>query len=412
MRSKLKILAMIFVVLLLAAGLAACAKATPSPQASPQPSAQSSNPNASNPSVPPGRPTPAGSPVGRPSTGSPQTNIASSAPVNTIKGAGSIIVATYANLFFGTSGQIASLNVKQGDRVNSGTVLAKLDTTNLELALAQAKVNLDQAQLTQTQSESALATAKFNLDKTRAVSDIKDDITKMQGQIQNADMLSQDALFHNDIDGANYWKGEKAAYQKNLSLDQKKLTQLLAEDEYTGSGALTYNIMGQTYDRLTVEDARMKELAVETAQQTVDKSQDTINQAQKNMNVAQQQLNQATISAPFNGLVATLNGNVGDILPAPAQSQRPVIYLIDPTTMQLNIGVNELDVPKVKPNQKASIRIDAFPGTVLDGKVATISTLPTIQGGIVDYTVTVTFTVPANMDVRVGMNATAEIAAG
>ena len=94
------------------------------------------------------------------------------------------------------------------------------------------------------------------------------------------------------------------------------------------------------------------QLAVESAQQTIDKSQDTITQAQKNLDLAQLQLNQATITAPFDGLVADVNQNTWDVVSAPASSQHPIIYMIDPTTMELIIGVNELDMPNVKLGQR------------------------------------------------------------
>jgi HlyD family secretion protein len=77
--------------------------------------------------------------------------------------------------------------------------------------------------------------------------------------------------------------------------------------------------------------------------------------------------------------------------------------------MQLIIGVNELDMPKVKAGQKVNVLLEAYPGSKIEGKVTVIAPLPTVQGGITDYNVTITFTVPANVDVRVGMNATALI---
>lgn len=83
--------------------------------------------------------------------------------------------------------------------------------------------------------------------------------------------------------------------------------------------------------------------------------------------------------------------------------------MVDLTTLQLDIGVNELDIPKVKLGQKASVLLDAFPDVKLDGKVTAILPLPTVQGGIVDYTVTVTFSVPSTTNVMIGMHATASI---
>ena len=66
-------------------------------------------------------------------------------------------------------------------------------------------------------------------------------------------------------------------------------------------------------------------------------------------------------------------------------------------------------MPKVKIGQKAGVSIDAFSGVKLDGQVAAISPSPTVQGGIVDYQVTIAFSVPSNTDVKIGMDGSAMI---
>ncbi len=403
MKTKLVKLAIALSALLVIVSLSACAKAAPSTQTATPPSAQPANPAGSRPASPGA----SGAPTGKPGGATPQASAYPTPQTAGAKGSGTVTVDTYANLYFGTAGQIAKINVKLGDRVKKGTSLAKLDTTSLEAALAQAKVNLDQAKLAQTQAASSLASAQFNLDKTQAVSQIKDAITNAQWTIKAAQVNLDQARNSNDATAANNLTTYIANAQRDLGNQQKKLSLLLGQAEY--AGVVTYDILGQTYDRLTIEDARMKQLAVESAQLTLDKSQDSINQAQKNVDVAQLQLNQATIVAPFDGLVATLNGNEGDVLAAPSQSQKPVVYLIDPATMELNIGVNELDMPKVKIGQKAVVSIDAFPGVKLDGQVTVISPSPTIQGGIVDYLVTVAFSVPSNIEAKVGMSGSATL---
>lgn len=56
-----------------------------------------------------------------------------------ISGSGKIALVTDAKLSFGSAGKLEILNVKEGDKVTKGEVLAKLDTSALEVSLAQAK---------------------------------------------------------------------------------------------------------------------------------------------------------------------------------------------------------------------------------------------------------------------------------
>jgi multidrug resistance efflux pump len=326
-------------------------------------------------------------------------------PGNTVQGSGTIAIALDANLNFDTGGKIANLYVKQGDSVTKGKVLAKLDTSSLEATIAQDVVNLDQAILAQTTAQLALETAKFNLDKSQAVSNIKDVITNLEWEIKVAQMSAQEAsATANDV---KYWTTQAQQYQKDLTAEIKILTTFLSDP--INSGAVTYDVVNQPYDRLTVADMRMKEIQVQSAQQTLDKSQDVIDQAQKNLDLAQKQLDNAVILAPFDGVIATLNVKQGDTISAPNQSTKPVIYLVDPTSMQIVVIINELDSPQIKIGQPAAIAIDAFPNAALNGKVTGISLLPDLQGGVVNYDVTVSFNVPPAMNIRSGMNATAVI---
>ena len=66
--------------------------------------------------------------------------------VATVSATGAVSPVREADLGFNTTGSITQLNVKQGDRVQTGQLLAKLDTRALDLQLTQAEANLTAAQ--------------------------------------------------------------------------------------------------------------------------------------------------------------------------------------------------------------------------------------------------------------------------
>jgi len=358
---------------------------------------------------------PSGMPSNLPGSSSAKPTIQVEDQTNTVFGNGTIKEETYANLYFGSAGQISAINVKQGEYVTKGTVLAKMDTLNLEASLAQAKVALNEAELAQIQAGYNLATAQFNLDQIEAVGELKNKILDIQTKIiavkENARLASADG------DSSS----SSRLSELNTELDRKNtdLQKLLAKDEYSGVASYetmvydrttkTYYMDGETYDQLVVEDIQIKQLAVESAQQVLDQSQDTINLAQKNLDVIQDELNKATITAPFDGIVANVNQDAGDFISAPAALQSPVIYIIDPTSYQVVIGVNELDVPKIKIGQSADISIDAYPDLKLKGQVSSISPVETLKGLVVNYEVKINFSEPADVQARIGMNATATL---
>ena len=65
----------------------------------------------------------------------------------TVSGSGNIEVSNEMELTFGVAGKVDEIHVQEGDEVSEGDVLAQLDTSSLEQALAQAKLALAQAKL-------------------------------------------------------------------------------------------------------------------------------------------------------------------------------------------------------------------------------------------------------------------------
>ncbi len=379
-----------------------------------------------------------------------QTEVIRGDLTTNIRGSGKITLATDAKLSFGSSGKLVLLNLKEGDKVTSGQVLAKIDTSALEVALAQAKVAqsqtqvtlaqsklaLDQANVTKIQAESALTTAQFNLDRIQAVGDIKDKIMKLQMLIAAAEVNRKQASATGDTEGFKYLNTYLLEQNAELNKRNAELQTLLGNAEY--SGVTSYEIMvydpiakkyslgGQTYDRLVVEDIRVKTLAVEAAQKaveqagngiimaqkTIDQANDGIALAQKNIDYIQKQINDSTITAPFAGTIATLYYKQGDIIPSPAVTPQTIIYLVDTDHLEVSANIDELDSPAIQVDQDAIININALTGTTLEGKVSAIATMPNAQAaasGTTVYVVKVAFDVPQGLAVKTGMNASVNI---
>ena len=374
-----------------------------------------------NSSAPPEGQLPSGAPgglSGSPVSGSVQnTQQALELPVQTssIVGTGTVTVATYANLYFGSAGQIASINVKQGDQVTKGTILAKLDTSSLELTLAQdqntvdqAQAAIDQAQQSLLQDQLSLVQAQQNLNAQEDVQAIQEEIDNVNYKIAAAQAMVKEGTRSGDSTEVKYWREMITEYETEIVRYQEQMETLLSDPVNAGSTLIT--------DATSATEIQQYTLAVQIAQQQITTDQSNLAAAQSNLILAQKtleldqlQLAQATILAPLDGLIAQVYYQTGDILSAPSQSQDPVIYMIDPGTMQLDIYVNELDMPQVKLNQKAGVSINAFPDAEIDGVVSAISPVSTTLDGVIYYCVTVNFSVPSGIDVRTGMNGSAAL---
>jgi RND family efflux transporter MFP subunit len=171
-----------------------------------------------------------------------------------------------------------------------------------------------------------------------------------------------------------------------LSLIQAKL----ARDEAEYNLKQLKDVLHSSQDRI-----KLAESALEAAERAVIE--------------VQKQLDEAVITAPFDGVVAVLTVKEGDIVPPPTMAAQAIIHLIDLTSLELSAEVDEIDIPDVKPGQKAIIEVDALPDDLIEGEVVSISSLPDLQTGLVVYPVKIKFDVPEGLPVKAGMSATADI---
>lgn len=99
----------------------------------------------------------------------------------TVSGSGTIQPASQADLDFGVSGRVTVVEVKAGDTVKKGEVLARLDTVSLDAALAAAKAQLEAAETTAANDGSETSTQRAANDATLAsaranVAEAEDDL--------------------------------------------------------------------------------------------------------------------------------------------------------------------------------------------------------------------------------------------
>jgi len=122
-----------------------------------------------------------------------------------------------------------------------------------------------------------------------------------------------------------------------------------------------------------------------TSQERLDAAQANIDRAQAAVDIAKAQLAQATLAAPFDGTIASV-----DISPAEfANPGQIVIVMGDLTHFQVETtDLSEKDVPAVKVGQTATVFIDAL-GQEFSGKVVDIARFSETVGGDVVFKVTI-----------------------
>jgi HlyD family secretion protein len=311
-------------------------------------------------------------------------------------GTGTLVAASEVNLGFKTSGILTELNVKLGDQVKTGDLVATLDSTNQFLQLAQAQQSLNQ--LT---SPSAIATAQL------AVTTAQANVINAQAALNNAKYWQNPALAQDQyaavvLAKANLDKAQSAYDSANVgqyinNTNEATLYQALYNAQQAYKTAEFYYSMYSQAPTTRQLNAAEASLALAQAQVVEDQNLvtaltggtvppnatgtglDALNAAKLAVQTAQANLDATKLYSPITGTVISLNNVIGDSV-----SSASVMTIADLSQSELNIYMDALDFSNLKVGYTANITFDAMPNDTFTGKVIQISPqLVTIQGNSV-----------------------------
>ena len=120
---------------------------------------------------------------------------------------------------------------------------------------------------------------------------------------------------------------------------------------------------------------------------------------------AKEELAAAVITAPIAGYVAEISAEPGDTVEARAA----IMELVDPTVVEIDGIVDEIDVLLVQVGTAAEVSLDALPGVTLDGVVTEIADEAQNQQGVITFPIRIRMEVPEGIRPRGGLSAVANI---
>lgn len=182
-----------------------------------------------------------------------------------------------------------------------------------------------------------------------------------QGQVLlrlwNEDLMAQVRLAEAQVATARKQVGEACALAEVAEREAERAGKLKA------SGFISV----EREDSARAE-AKAKRAACETAQTN-------IRQAEARLQVAQAEIKRMVLIAPFDGIVAEVSGELGEIsTPSPPGIPTPpAIDLIDDSCLYVKAPMDEVDAPAIKVGQPARISLDAYPGRPFAAKVKRVA---------------------------------------
>jgi HlyD family secretion protein len=358
---------------------------------------------------------------------------------------GSLVLPEQRDLTFATAGTIKEILVGEGDSVTEGQVLARLDTVDLERAVADAEqalrsqelmvrsLEIDLAQYGRD-AQAAIRNAEIELEKatdayrritypysyttfTLDIPEALGSINQVRLQLEELKAMISDGLDESEVDTALLVLMKAL---DDLANARDKLSRGAGSDIFgdpSTGGILpvtsywTLKAAQQTMEQAEVALEKLSNSIVsgtEKAEVAVENARLNLQTARNRLDLARDELSKAELRAPYNGIVAAVPARAGEVLAA-SYASRTVVKIVNPHHMEIEAEVDEIDVPDVRIGQTGVISVDALPGLEMTGEVTFISLLARQESGLVVYRVKVGFEVSDGVPLREGMTATVDI---
>jgi HlyD family secretion protein len=335
-----------------------------------------------------------------------------------VSGTGSLLPVGRMNVSFKQTGILTEVDVKVGDKVTTGQVLARIDSSAQQAALASAQASLASAQANLQSTQSPLTAAQ---------------VAQLQHQVNNAQQSYNDTVASvnatNQADAATV-ASDQAKVNTDCGIDPASVacaqaTAQLANDKTKQnmdaiSGQSRINSAAQqvtsSRDNLAVQ-TQVKPNALAS-------SQAQVASAQAQVQAAQLALNQTTLTAPTSGVVISINGVPGEtagggtaqapgsLAPQPSSSgsgsSSGFMVIDDNSSFVAVMPFAETDAARLAANQPVAFTFDAIPSLTISGHVLTISPTATVVSNVVDYYVSFVLN-RTDPRLREGMTANASV---
>ena len=305
------------------------------------------------------------------------------------------IELTEVDCAFKISGLIEELRFDEGDSVNKGDLIARLDARELEdrrekarasLKMAESQVSQlligveHQEQNTQgliAQAKAQLAAAQAHLQelvkgsRPQEIEQARAAVDQASSQLRKVTLEWERAqrLFTSETISKQQWDIAKAAFET-------------AEAEYDRAEE-NYELVREGPRKETIDAARSRvaeakaalqvaeaaRLGVEELNQELKTARAQVRVAQADIDLAETLISETRLTAPISGIVLSKNMEQGEIgLPGSS-----VVTLGDLSRVWLRAYINETDLGRIKVGQPAEAYTDTYPDKVYPGRLSYIA---------------------------------------
>jgi HlyD family secretion protein len=334
---------------------------------------------------------------------------------------GSVVPIQSVNLSPNTAGRLAQLSVEQGDQVQKGQIVARMEDADVKARVAQARANLSKAQASLAEAQAGSR---------------PEEIRQAQARLSQAQARLEEARVGNpsEIDQA---RAQVKAAQSRLGLAQVRADRyrnlsaqgavaLDKRDEALTEERNARAVLDEAQQRLqkvqsgTRPEINQLEAAVAEVQAELQRLQNgqrpeqiaqlkaVVEAAEAELQAVQVQLQDTVITAPFSGIVTQKYATEGAFV-TPTTSASSTTSATSTSIIAIAKGleilakVPEVDIGQIKPGQSVEIVADAFPDKVFKGRVKLVAPEAVVEQNVTSFQVRVELLM-GQKELRSGMN--------
>lgn len=305
------------------------------------------------------------------------------------------IELTEVNIAFKVPGRLIERTVDEGDVVQKGQVIARLDRDQLMAQRDREAAGLNSVISQLAQAETALAWQKENLaadleqrkadiaayqarlrelksgSRPQEIQEAKAAVESAQAELDRArrDWDRAQTLYKNDdISTAQYdqyrsrWEGAEAALKQAKERQALVIAGPRVEQIDAASAQLQRGLA-------SLKMAESNALEIRRREQELDFRRSEIQRAKANLAIIETQLADTVVVSPVDGIVLVKAAHVGEILAAGTT----VVSVGDIDHPWLRAYINETDLGRVKLGTQARVTTDSYPGKTYEGRVGFIA---------------------------------------
>jgi RND family efflux transporter MFP subunit len=281
--------------------------------------------------------------------------------VKILEFSGRVAPVTEEELFFRTAGYVSTVYVSRNQEVKAGDVLAELEVTDLQNQLAQAQADLEAIQLTSqrqtAEAEASLHTAELRLAQAKAQgTDLQ--VTIAEVGLERAQTALADAQEEYDKAVNRTWEPDQVRESYARGLHDAELNLRIAEATYQ---AALQARQAHEYDlQILHQEVDLARMRLEEIQAGLD-----IQRAQLAVQRLEGLIADARITAPFDGIVLSLNVAEGRLVDA----YKTVMSVADVSQLEISANLDQEQMQDLAEGMPVAAELNSQPGEVISGTI-------------------------------------------